>query len=265
MNKRIVKYYTDEYVELDRLQRSAAGRLEFIRTQELLREYLPASPATIADIGGGTGAHAAWLRHDGYDVILLDLVPAHAASARREVADMKTVVADAREVPLEAASADAALLLGPLYHLQVGEDRARALAEATRITRPGGLVAAAAISRYAPILDVASAGRFEGELVDLIREQLATGRHDPRVGFTEAYMHLPKDLAAELATARLVDVHVHGIEGPLWPTSHLLEADADLSQYARLAEELDENPDAVALSCHFLGVGRIPMEGAVGG
>src|SRR4051812_42777755 len=47
--------------EASRLPRSPHGRLEFLRTQKLLRRYLPSPPASVLDVGGGTGIHAAWL------------------------------------------------------------------------------------------------------------------------------------------------------------------------------------------------------------
>ncbi len=53
---------------------------------------------------------------------------------------------------------DAVLLLGPLYHLPERADRLAALAEARRVLRPGGVVFAAAISRFASMLD----GLFTG-------------------------------------------------------------------------------------------------------
>ena len=58
------------------------------------------------------------------------------------------------------ASVDAVLLLGPLYHLTERADRVRALAEGRRVLRPGGVLAAAAISRYASAVD----GLFRGHL-----------------------------------------------------------------------------------------------------
>src|SRR3954470_12877843 len=135
----VVDFYTASYRESERLVRT---RLEFVRTRELLRARLPPPPARVLDVGGGTGAHAQWLARDGYSAELIDLVPAHVEAARR--AGLNARVGDARS--LDGAH-DITLLLGPLYHLPRAADRARALAEAARVTR--GLVAAAAISRFA--------------------------------------------------------------------------------------------------------------------
>jgi ubiquinone/menaquinone biosynthesis C-methylase UbiE len=45
------------------------------------------------------------------------------------------------------------LLLGPLYHLVQAEARQAALAESARVLRPGGVLVAAGISRWASALD----------------------------------------------------------------------------------------------------------------
>jgi ubiquinone/menaquinone biosynthesis C-methylase UbiE len=53
-------------------------------------------------------------------------------------------VADARALPEPDGCADAALLLGPLYHLRSRRDRVRALVEARRVVRPDGTAGGAA-------------------------------------------------------------------------------------------------------------------------
>jgi ubiquinone/menaquinone biosynthesis C-methylase UbiE len=58
---------------------------------------------------------------------------------------IQSQVADARQLDLAGQSADAVLLLGPLYHLDRRPDRLRALAEARRVARPGAPLFAAAI------------------------------------------------------------------------------------------------------------------------
>ena len=69
-------------------------------------------------------------------------------------------------------------MLGPPYHLTERADRVRALAEARRALYPGGVVAAAAISRYASTLD----GLFRGLLREpgfdaVVERDVTDGQH----------------------------------------------------------------------------------------
>ena len=79
----IQHFYSQVIDENDRLTMSADGRLEFLRTQEILRRYLPAPPARVLDVGGGTGVHARWLVEDGYQVELIDPVARHVEQAEK--------------------------------------------------------------------------------------------------------------------------------------------------------------------------------------
>src|SRR4051812_17430495 len=147
----IAEYY-DRGEEPERLTRGPEGRLEFLRTQALLGGLLPTPPAAVADIGGGAGIHAGPLAERGYEVHLLDPMQRHVEQAAG-LGLASALVGDARELPYEDERFDAAILLGPLYHLPERADRVTALAEARRVVRPGGLVAAAGISRYASTID----------------------------------------------------------------------------------------------------------------
>src|SRR5665647_1203516 len=78
-------------------------------------------------------------------------------------------VADARSIPEPDASADAVVLLGPLYHLTEQTERAAALLEALRVLKPGGVVAAIGISRFTALLD----GLWRGWLGDPLFRAIA--------------------------------------------------------------------------------------------
>ena len=98
VSRRPVDFYEGGGYDEDRRLERPNSRLEFLRTQELLRARLPAPPATVLDVGGGTGVHARWPAEDGYDVTLIDLVPAHVEAASRHV---EARVGDARELDVE--------------------------------------------------------------------------------------------------------------------------------------------------------------------
>src|SRR6202000_3468363 len=93
------------------------------------------------------------------EVHLSDPVPKHveeANEASRSQASFpiaSCAVGDARKIEQDDASADGVLLLGPLYHLTERADRLKSLREAHRVLRSGGHVFAAAISRYASLMD----------------------------------------------------------------------------------------------------------------
>jgi 2-polyprenyl-3-methyl-5-hydroxy-6-metoxy-1,4-benzoquinol methylase len=72
----------EEGIEKKRLLgEGAAGRLEYLRTRELLARHLPPAAATILDVGGAAGAYALSLAEEGYSVYLVDPVPLHVEQA----------------------------------------------------------------------------------------------------------------------------------------------------------------------------------------
>src|SRR5829696_6215622 len=127
----VLRHYEKEIDEALRLE-SGLGQLELVRVQQIVRRHLPPGPLEILDVGGATGVHARWLVADGHRVHLVDPVDSQvrraltspAASTGRLTAE----VADARSLPRQDGTADAALLFGPLYHLTEPADRLRALA-----------------------------------------------------------------------------------------------------------------------------------------
>src|SRR4051794_9240493 len=114
---RVIAYY-EAGAERPRLD-DGVGRLEFARTQALLRRLLPPTPARILDVGGGPGRYSEQLAGLGYDGTLVDLVPLHVEQARVRASQHRftAIVGDARSLPFEDAAFDVVLLFGPLYHL----------------------------------------------------------------------------------------------------------------------------------------------------
>lgn len=256
----VTTFYTDVFNEGSRLTSSADGRLELLRTQELLRRFLPKAPARVLDVGGGTGVHARWLLEDGYEVRLVDPVARHVEQAREVCpADL----GDARSLDAEDSSYDVVTLLGPLYHLPDRDERLQALCEAVRVARPGGLVAAAAINRYASVFEHTALAHLHTErLRKSIADILATATYDGRRGFTVSYFHKAEELAAEARAAGLRDVQVFGIEGPTWSLLKAVEQstgappDDALFQSALTAARLAEPyPELLAASSHLLAIG----------
>jgi ubiquinone/menaquinone biosynthesis C-methylase UbiE len=264
----IVAYYT-QGLERDRLA-SGPGALELARTQALLERYLPPPPAVIADVGGGPGRYAVWLAERGYQVHLVDPVPLHVEQARSSARDhlgttlASAEVGDARALRLPDASADAVLLLGPLYHLSERAERVQALAEARRVCRAGGVIIAAAISRFASMLDGLRGGYLEDPaFADVAAGDLRDGRHRNPTGdpayFTTAYFHRPDELADECGAAGLAHDATLAVEGPAWLLPDLEARLADARRRSVLLgalAALEGEPTLLGASAHLLAVAR---------
>jgi ubiquinone/menaquinone biosynthesis C-methylase UbiE len=266
-----IRAYYDRAPEETRLE-AGPSQLEAVRTRELIERHAPRPPATVLDVGGAAGAYAGWLAGAGYTVHLVDLTPRLVAEARRRSASLSQPitsceVGDARALSFPAASVDVVLLLGPLYHLTTPADRARALAEATRVLEPGGLLFAAAISRWASALDGLARDLYrDPRFAAIVEQDLRDGQHrnpTERVDyFTTAYFHRPDELRTEVEQAGLVVEGVYGLEGPAWILPDLTERWADARQRSdvvRVARALESEPSVLGASAHLLAVARKPV------
>jgi ubiquinone/menaquinone biosynthesis C-methylase UbiE len=245
------------------------GQLELLRTQEIVRRHVPPGHLRVIDVGGGTGVHAAWLAKDGHRVQLFDVVPEHVEAARRLAATTPGVSAalgDARALPVPDAAFDAALLLGPLYHLTARDERLAALREARRVVRPPGLVFAAAISRFASLFDgLARGSLFDADFRRIVQADLASGIHrndSQRPGwFTTAFFHHPDELRDECAEADLDVVEVIGVEGLAGWLPQLADrwaTPADREVILQAARAVESETSLMGLSAHLIAVARVP-------
>ncbi|MFF6779696.1 methyltransferase domain-containing protein [Streptomyces sp. NPDC012510] len=260
LREEILAYY--ERGKEDGRLREGEGRLEFWRTQDVLRRLLPPAPARVLDVGGGTGIHAEWLARDGHEVEVVDPVPMHVERSGR-LPGVTARLGDARALPAEDAAYDVVLLLGPLYHLPERADRVRALTEAFRAVRPGGTVVTATINRFAGLNDTLRQGNyFIPERRTRVDEVSADGRHryssaDPH--FTTAYFADPAEVPGEFADAGLVYEAQYGVEGVAWLMGAVEEwLDDSERREAVLAatRRIESEPSLMGASGHVLTAGR---------
>ena len=255
--------------EQDRLSRGH-GRLEALRTSELLGRWLPAAPATVLDVGGAAGVHALPLAEQGHQVHLVDPVPLHVEQARRASAGRSRPLAavllgDARALPYADASADAVLLLGPLYHLVERQDRLTALQEARRVLRPGGVVVAAAISRWASTADGIWAGYLrDPRFAEMVEQDVRTGVHENRAQhpgwFATAWFHRPEELVEEVAEAGFVadgPIAVEGLGGTAPDLDAMLDDPGTRERVLAAIRRVEREPSLLGASPHLLVCGRL--------
>ena len=271
---RVIADYYERAPEESRLEHGAF-QLEQARTRELIERHAPPAPAEVLDVGGAAGAYALWMAERGYAVHLLDAVPRLVEVARRRAAGASRGLAscrvgDARALPFTDESADVVLLLGPLYHLVDAADRRRALVEVTRVLRPGGVIIAAAICRWASALDGLARDLFaDTRFARIVERDIRDGQHrnpTERLDyFTTAYFHRPAELHAEVEGVGLIMDGLYGVEGPGWILPDLVERWNDPERRAavlHIARLLEAEPAVLGCSAHLLAVGRKPRAGA---
>ncbi|MHC4777609.1 MAG: class I SAM-dependent methyltransferase [Planctomycetota bacterium] len=219
-------------------------------------------------MGGAAGAYSKWLAGEGYETHLLDPVPEHlrAATDPPGIETSPPVAsilrADGRALPWRGESADAVLLMGPMYHLPVREDRRKVLGEARRVLKNGGVMFAAGINRFASLLD----GLFFGLVDDpyfagILADDLDSGVHrNPERHpdyFTTAVFHRPTELAEEVCEAGFTVRGVVPIEGPAWLASDFEARWSDgarREQLLSLVHRTEGEPTLLGASPHFMVV-----------
>ena len=262
-----IRSFYERYPEAERL--GTDFRLEAARTRELLERFLPPAPVTVLDVGGGPGGYAAWLAQRGYEVHLVDPVPLHveqATAAAHEAGHplASATVGDARALEQADDGVDALIMLGPLYHLTEADERARALAEARRVLRPGCLMLAAAISRFAPAMDGLRTGWLDDPQFEAIVERdIREGQHRNPTRhphwFTTAYFHRPDELASEVSEAGFADVEVLAVEGiadRVPGHEDWLDDPPRREILMRTLRRLEREPSLLGASPHLMAVGR---------
>jgi ubiquinone/menaquinone biosynthesis C-methylase UbiE len=196
-------------------------------------------------------------------------MPLHIQQARETQRRSKTPLAsitpgDARKLEFEKGIADIVLMFGPLYHLTQRNERLKALSEAYRVLRPGGLLFAQAVSRFTSALDGSMNTYIQDPgFMKIIRQDLKTGQHrNPRnipEYFTTSFFHHPDEIREEISDAGFKSVTVYALTGFAWLLPRLKQywkSPKLRNRLLSLLEETELEPSMLGVSDHLLAIGR---------
>lgn len=140
-----LKAYYESWDEDARLA-SRHGQVEFLTTMHFIDRYLRPG-MRVLEIGAGTGRYSHALAQCGYEVDAVELIAHNINVFRQKTQPGERVTIRQSNAPDLAdfadGSYDVTLLLGPMYHLHTEGEQKRALQEALRVTRRGGVLFAA--------------------------------------------------------------------------------------------------------------------------
>ena len=258
-------YVQDYYKNYDEDGRLASrhGQVEFLTTMRYIEKYL-SSGSRILEIGAGTGRYSHTLAQKGFAVDAVELVPHNI-----EIFNSKTMPSekisirqgDARDLSgFSDGIYDLTLVLGPLYNVFTAEDKRQIIAEALRVTKPGGVVFAAYCIADVSILNY---GFRKGNIFSLMEPNDVFGVEMPRYkpwSAPKAVFELVRkedvdELMSDFAVERLHFVGVDLIMHMMKDTIDDMD-DETFSAYMDYHFFLCERSDMVGLTCHGLDVFR---------
>ncbi len=150
--KEIVSSFYSQYDEDGRTTRSRHGQLEYYTTMTYIHRYA-AEKSKILEVGAGTGKYSIALAREGMDVTAVELVESNLAVLREKskgITNIRSFQGDATDLSRFSDNFfDVTLLFGPMYHLFEADEVNRAIDEAIRVTKPGGVILFAFISVFA--------------------------------------------------------------------------------------------------------------------
>lgn len=166
--------YYNKFNEEKRLN-SRHGQVEFRVSMKYIMEYLQEyekagcekSDIKLLDIGAGTGRYSVAIANEGYDVTAVELVKHNLGLLKAKNSSVKAMQGNAlRLKKIEDEQFDVTLLFGPMYHLFSEEDRLKALSEAKRVTKKGGVILVAYVMNEYGVLTYAFKEKHVMECVE---------------------------------------------------------------------------------------------------
>lgn len=256
--KEIINSFYGQIDEDHRLLKTRHGQLEYSTTMAYIHRYLR-KPASVLEVGAGTGRYSVALAKEGVDVTAVELVESNLSTLRENAKGLENLRADQGDATdlgrFPSDSFDMTLVLGPMYHLYEPDEVNRAIDEAIRVTKPGGVLLFAFISVFAIMYANYLSGNWafgqsenftDDYQVRHFKEQLFTG-YDV-VELERLFVQKPVE---HLATAG-----VDGLLEPLEARSDFSISDADFPAFAAWYLTFAEKRELLGAANHLLYICR---------
>ena len=257
--ERFITEFYSNYDEDGRLV-TRHGSVEFLTTMKYVKKYIKPNDRVI-EIGAGTGRYSHALAREGYRVDAVELVPHNIEIFKSNTrAGEKVTVTQGNALDLSEfadGSYDVTLLLGPMYHLFTEQTQLRALSEAIRVTKKGGVIFVAycnndhTIVRFCFMKGMLKDERYK-KLVDPVTFKAAS---DPEEVFV---LHRKEEIDGLMKNFAVERLHFIGTDMATDYMRDTVDAmdDEFFKTYLDYHFSICERKDMVGASTHFLDIFR---------
>ena len=256
--KDIISDFYTLYDEDGRLERSRHGQLEFYITMNYIRRYVSKGDK-ILEVGAGAGRYSLALAKEGMDVTAVEPVEKNLEILRENSRNLKNISScqgDATDLSrFPDDSFDVTLLFGPMYHLYEKDEVNRAIDEAVRVTKPGGVLMFAFISVFA----IMYANYFYGRWKEGLEENFTPDykiRHFKEQIFTGYDVAEFEELFTKKPVDRLTTAGVDGLLEPIERRPDFLLTDDDFESLAKWYLNFSEKRELLGNTNHLLYICR---------
>ena len=256
VNEILNKYYS-EYDEETRLVKDRSHHVEFITTIEYVDRYLKENDR-ILEVGAGTGRYSLYYASKGYKVDSVELIQSNIDVFKTKIKDdmdINVIQGNALDLSMyEDETFNVTLVLGPLYHLFTKENKEKAISEALRVTKKGGIIFLAYITNDAVIL---SYGLRKGNLLripELVDENYKV-KDIPEEIFSVNFVDEFDEMMNDFSVEHLHNVATDGISAQLAEyVNKLSEEEYDI--WVKYHLKTAERKDLLGYSNHILYIAR---------
>ncbi len=248
------KYY-NKFNEDKRLL-SRHGQVEFFVALNYIQEVVGGRQGLdIIDIGAGTGRYSVYLAEQGHNVTAVELVNKNVSQIKMK--SDKVIAKQGNALNLKKfkdESFDVALLFGPTYHLFSHEEKLKAILEAKRVLRKGGVVLIMYLMNEYAMITYAFK---EGNLQECLKSGKIDENFQTVTGIEDLYSYVRLEeidkLKNDAEMERLKIVGVDGATDYIRPVINKL-SDDDFEIYKKYQLSICERPELLGASSHVMDI-----------
>ena len=164
---RVATHYERNVLDYEKIRLEQDSPVEFELTTRTLNKWIK-NDSIVLDVSVGAGHYASQLAQRGCKLHLVDICESFLKISLERMAQnnlsdnvMSSTRSSATNINfIPDNSIDCVLMLGPFYHLIEKNQREKAVDEAYRVLKPGGLLFAAAINRLAIFHELFKTDRY---------------------------------------------------------------------------------------------------------